>query len=342
MARTARERYHTLMSAEPGPSSTDYFYDRDAVPRYELAPPFPLEVLLDPTSFCNHACTFCSNPGMPLKTTVGPETVRRFLKEAYGLGARRAGVFGTGEPFLVKDLAAEVRAAKELGYDYVYVKTNGALCTPERAEPVLDAGLDSLRVSIHAGTRETYRDIQGRDDFEAVLLNLRRLHEYRERKRLPVRISATFVATAKGLPELDALKKAAGDSVDLWDVHALNSQCGNLLDNASKGVVGAGGPRFDPARGLCKLPFSGLSLTPEGFVSACIMDFSGSLIVGDYAANSLKEIWDGEVYREFRRRHLEGRLEGTICRACLFNEPSDSAPLIPGLSRAARAAKKTA
>lgn len=327
------------MSAEPGPSTKDYYYDRDLVPRYEAAPPFPPEVLLDITSFCNHACAFCSNPAIDLKTTVGTDLALRFLADAHALGARRLGVFGTGESFLVKNLAGYIRHAKALGYDYSYIKTNGALCTPERLEPVLDAGLDSLRVSIHAGTRETYREIQGRDDFDAVLRNLRSAHDYRERKRLPVEIAVSFVATAKGFPELELLKRAAGDSVDRWDVQGLNTQCGNVLGNCAKGEVAYGGPRFDAVRGQCKLPFSGVSLTPEGFVSACIMDFSGSLIVGDYNARSLKDIWEGEVYRAFRRRHLDGDLDGLICRACIRNEPGPSVPLMPALSRGARSTR---
>jgi MoaA/NifB/PqqE/SkfB family radical SAM enzyme len=327
------------MNASAGPSVTDYFYERDAVPRYEEVPPFPAEVLLDITSFCNHACAFCSNPDIGLKTTVGEDTALRFLSDAHALGARRLGVFGTGESFLIKNLAGYVKHAKALGYEYAYVKTNGSLCTPERLGPVLDAGLDSLRVSIHAGTRETYRQIQGRDDFDQVLRNLKSAHEYRERKGLRARIAVSFVATAKGLPELDLLKKAAGEWVDLWDVQGLNTQCGNVLDNGGKGEVAFGGPRYDAVRGQCKLPFSGVSLTPEGFVSACIMDFSGSLIVGDYKTQALKDIWEGPVYRAFRRQHLDGALRDRICHACIHNEPTESVALMPELSRKARAAR---
>ena len=105
------------------------------------------------------------------------------------------------------------------------------------------------------------------------------------------------------------------------------------------GDIAFGGPRFDRARGLCKLPFSGVSLTPEGFVSACIMDFSGSLIVGNFAKQSLKEIWEGEVYRAFRREHLGGTLTNRVCHSCIHNQPSEGIPLMPELSRLVRAKK---
>jgi len=330
------------METPGGPSTRDYGYDRRVVPAYEETPPFPREVLLDVTSFCNHACGFCSNPDLELKATVAPALARRFLREARALGARRLGVFGTGESFLVKELASYIAQAKEDGYEYVYIKTNGALCAPERLGPVLDAGLDSLRVSIHAGSRETYRAVQGRDDFDKVLRNLKDADAYRKRARLPVELAVSFVLTDRGAPELELLKRAAGAWVDVWDVQELNSQCGNRLENDGQGDVGFGGPRYDRARGLCKLPFSGVSLTPEGYVTACIMDFYGSLVVGDLARQGLREIWEGPVYRAFRRRHLSGDLAGLICDSCIRNVPSAHAPLIPELSRRARAAARAA
>src|SRR5690606_10401763 len=180
----------------------------------------------------------------------------------------------------------------QVGDEYVYIKTNGALCTPERLNPVLDAGLDCLRFSIHAGSRETYRKIQGRDDFDKVMANLRQAHEYKIRNNLQVHIAVSVVLTDQGQDELDLLKSVAQDWVDFWDIHDLNSQCGNLLDNNEKGEIVFGGPRYDHESKICKQPFSGLSLTPEGYVSACIMDFYGDLIAGNYNQNSLKEIWE--------------------------------------------------
>src|ERR1700741_4889878 len=95
---------------------TDYFYERKFIPSYSLIPQFPKEVLLDVTSFCNHACTFCANPDIKLKTTVRKDLALNFIKESYDLGARRLGVFGTGESFLFKQLHEYIRFAKEIGF----------------------------------------------------------------------------------------------------------------------------------------------------------------------------------------------------------------------------------
>ena len=42
-------------------------------------------------------------------------------------------------PFMDKRLAEFVLAGKKIGYNYVYINTNGALASPEKVKPVIDA-----------------------------------------------------------------------------------------------------------------------------------------------------------------------------------------------------------
>jgi len=330
----------SIVKQDKAVSSTDYFFERKFIPEYQKVPPFPYEVLLDVTSLCNHACTFCANTDIKLKTTLASTKTLQFIQEAYSLGTRRLGVFGTGESFLVKELADYIKLAKDIGYEYVYIKTNGALCTPERLNSVLDAGLDSLRFSIHAGSRETYKKIQGRDDFDKVMTNLKNAHDYKVANSLNVHIAVSVVLTDQGREELELLQRNAGEWVDFWDIHDLNSQCGNLLDNNEKGEIVFGGPRYDHDSGICKQPFAGLSLTPEGYISACIMDFYGDLIAGDYNKQGLKEIWEGEVFTKFRSDHLNNTLKDYICYSCIHNKENKHRPLIEEYSRKYRVEQK--
>ena len=147
-------------------------------------PPFPEEIFLDLTSFCNHACVFCSNPLIKHKKTMNHNMALRVIKEAYDCGARELGMYATGDSFMVKNLHEYVEyAKKEIGYDYIFITTNGALASPERVQPVLDAGLDSIKFSINAATKESYKIIHGYDDFEKVLANVRSIKEWKEKKK---------------------------------------------------------------------------------------------------------------------------------------------------------------
>ena len=67
-------------------------------------PPFPKEIFLDLTSFCNHACVFCSNPLIKNKKTMKHQMALRVLKEAYECGTRELGLYATGDSFMVRNL----------------------------------------------------------------------------------------------------------------------------------------------------------------------------------------------------------------------------------------------
>jgi len=297
--------------------------------KFVVDPPFPKEIFLDLTSFCNHACVFCSNPHIKNKTTMKQDMVKRVLREAYDCGVRDLALYATGESFLVKNLAEYVAEAKAIGYEYLFITSNGALATPERVQPVLDAGLDSIKFSISAGRRETYKEIQGKDDFDQVLANLKWISEYRATSKLKYRIYVTMVYTNKTESEVDILRDLVLPYIDEWDPHPLNNQCGNRYENNELGNINANSPRGRGHRKVCFQPFKSFSITPEGLVSACVLDYSKDLIVADLNKTTLKEAWSNEIYKNFRDRHLKQDLKGLICYNCMHNANETVTPLMP-------------
>lgn len=297
--------------------------------RFVEQPPFPREIFLDLTSFCNHRCVFCANPYIQSKSTMPREMVYRVLQEAYDCGVRDLGLYATGESFVVKELPEYVKRAKDIGYDYLFITTNGALATPDRAKAVIDAGLDSIKFSISAGTRDTYKEIQGKDDFDKVIENLKWVSQYRKDSGKRFRLYVTMVYTNKTKSEVETLKAIVREYIDEWDPHPLTNQCGNMYSNNDIGVIEANNPRARGTRDICFQPFKGFTITSDGLVSACVLDYSQDLIVGDLNKSSLHDIWNGEIYREFRRRHLEKRLQGGICFNCMFNTNEPVTPLMP-------------
>lgn len=291
--------------------------------------PFPREFQLDITDRCNHACVFCSNPKLREKGDIDPDLAQRVLREAHENGARMVGIYGTGEPLMVKHLASYVAYAKQLGYEYTYIDTNGALATPKLIDPVVDAGLDSIKFSINAGTRETYREIHGKDDFDLVIANLRALDEYRKEKGVALRIYVSMVVTDKVKDEVDLLGALIKPYVDDWYPRPLFNTCGNNIENNELGTIEPFFIRGRKRTKVCFQPFKGFCITPEGLMSACILDYQRTLILGDVRNSSLKEIWNGEVARQFRARHRAADTKGMICYNCIHNTDEPVTPLIP-------------
>jgi len=297
--------------------------------KYVLDPEFPYEIFVDISSLCNHTCVFCSNSIIKRKNTMEPSIVRRVLKEAFDNGTRSVGLYGIGEPFLVKKLDEYVAYARGIGYEYIFLTTNGSLATPDRVKKVLDSGLNSIKFSISAGTRQSYKKIHGKDDFDTVLENLIWVYEYRKKSKLNYRIYVTMVYTDETKHEIELLKNLVCPYIDEWDPHLLTNQCGNKYDNNELGEIEKYNVRGRVKAETCFQPFKGFLVTPEGYVSACVLDYQSYLIVGDINKSSLKEIWNNKIYTAFRKAHIEGNINNIICYNCLNNTDNTVKPLTP-------------
>jgi len=291
--------------------------------------PFPKEFQLDITDRCNHACVFCSNPKLQNKGDIDPELARRVLREAYDNGSRMVGIYGTGEPLMVKHLPSYVAYAKELGYEYVYIDTNGALATPKIIRPVVDAGLDSIKFSVNGGTRESYKAIHVKDDFDLVISNLKRLAEYKREHDLNIKIYVSMVVTDQVRDEVPILEKIVRPYVDDWYPRALFNTCGNNPENNELADIESFFIRGRKRSKICFQPFKGFCVTPEGYLSACILDYQRSLILADLNEVSLIEGWNGEIARNFRARHRDGDTKGWICYNCIHNTNEPFEGVIP-------------
>lgn len=290
---------------------------------------FPVNALIEVTNACNHACVFCHNPFMKRSAGIlDRETFRRFVNEAQPLGLREIGLYSTGEPFVVKDLDWFVRTAKEAGLTRVYVTTNGALSDLERVKACVAAGLDSLKFSINAGTRESYRLTHGKDDFEKVLANVRAIHEWRERDGIKLQMLGSFIYTKLTEADIPIHREVFGPYFEDTLVMAAKSQGGRTGANIEPIMTSHEHPDLADV-GPCSMLWNRVHLTCEGYLTACCVDYEHDLTFADYAENAgkLAEMWNHPKIRELRQRHLDMRLEGTICKNCLFGTREEYAPI---------------
>lgn len=101
------------------------------------------------------------------------DIVDKVLKDGRTAGATDVGLYLTGESFIHPKLTEMVALAKQLGYTYIYITTNGILADKNRMHALAKAGLNSIKFSINAGTPETYAEIHGRPQYARVLRNLK-------------------------------------------------------------------------------------------------------------------------------------------------------------------------
>lgn len=302
----------------------------DRTELYCLEPPFPYSnFLIETSNACNHACLFCAHQKMkrPVQT-IKPEFVRDVLQQAYDLGTREVGFYATGEPFIVKELPEYIRWAKEIGYTYVYLTSNGALATPEKIRAVIDAGLDSIKFSINAPERKMYAFIHGKDDFDTVMEHLKYLNEYRKISGRHYKIFVTGILTryTENMKDMytDVFRGLA-DEIVFKNVY---NQGGYMpeIDTLLKCTYD------DEEYRRCNLPFDAISITCEGYLSVENADFENMLVVADLNKVSLKEGWYGEKMKAIRQAFIDDKLEGTICDGCVHHAYRAAEPLTPELA----------
>jgi len=292
-------------------------------------PPFPKTLMIDLTNGCNHRCIFCTNRHMTRRVgRIDPALFRKVIDEARGLGVEELGLYTTGEPFLHKHLASFVQEAKTKGFRYVYLSTNGALATPERVKAVLEAGLDSIKFSVNAGSAKTYRLIHGLDDWGRVVSHVAFVSRYREEKKLKLSIYVSSVLTKLTVHERESIEKTFSHLADEVFFVDCDAQQGQMPGN--EGVL------YDrtPVIPFCSLPFNRLHVTCEGYLTLCCVDYQNYLAVADLNKESLEAAWKNRFFVEMRRRHLEKELRGTLCGNCLENRGDDIQPVRPDLATA--------
>lgn len=291
--------------------------------------PFPNRALVELSNWCNHACVFCTNPRMVrAKGFLDIDIYRRFVKEAAALGLTEIGLYTTGEPFFVKNLVDFVSIAKAHEVPYVYITTNGALATMERVEPLLRAGLDSLKFSVNAGTRETYRLVHGKDDFHAVVANMRAIAA-RQREAYPaLRLSASCVVTKYAEHERQTLIDTIGDLVEEIVFVGVGGQGGQSLDQLAllESALSDKPPKLGEAT-PCAMLWNRLHVTREGYLTLCCVDYENALSYADLNHTSVETAWNNQTIVEMRQRQIAQELENTLCHNCLYNAKDPFEPI---------------
>ena len=159
--------------------------------------PFPKKnLLIEVTNQCNNACVFCANRKMTRrKGMIDSKIVRKVLEECFELGTREVGFYATGEPLLNINLESYLKLAKDIGYTYIYLTTNGLKANVERVTKIFEAGLDSLKFSINAIDSEKYKFIHGVDCFDIIIRNLKDALELKNTLYSDKKLSVSYIKT---------------------------------------------------------------------------------------------------------------------------------------------------
>ncbi|WP_244154294.1 radical SAM (seleno)protein TrsS [Desulfospira joergensenii] len=127
--------------------------------------------VLEITARCNLKCQFCFAGSGPGQGDPDPslEEISQMLDSVWKVSPKANLQISGGEPSLRRDLPRIVESARETGFGFIQLNTNGILISRERsmAKTLKSAGLSSVFLQFDGVSDRVYRDLRGQDLFKA-------------------------------------------------------------------------------------------------------------------------------------------------------------------------------
>ena len=206
--------------------------------KFDEYPPYPRNMMVELTNMCNHQCMFCGHKRMKRKLGFcDRDTMLNIIQQANELGTREIGFYLCGETLLSKELEFFVDHCKKMGFEYIYLTTNGALADKDRIRNLCDLGLDSIKFSIDAATAETYQKMHGRPDFDQVRKNIFDVLDLKK-EGIDLGVFASYCVLKSNEKEIEKFEKEIGQFLDGTAIELAHEQGGDT-PRADKGFGGS-------------------------------------------------------------------------------------------------------
>lgn len=271
----------------------------------------PFMLIVDQTVVCNEACFFCWRADRDLvkeqtkkahgQIHLPAEMNREIIDQASRVYTIRTyNVCGPmGDPTLVPDIVERGLYAKEKGFSDRMMNTNGVALDKHDPAQMLTA-FNNLKVSLDTLDPEKYIDIHGRDHLERVLKNIENYWKVKVDKNISGDFKAKITLNPKNEDEKEAFEiwsKKTGVPLQWKRIHS-------FVDTL---------PEYGNDWGvkLCEQPYKTVNFNFRGELTTCCINYKLNPTFGTLEDGSLKEIWEGEKYENWRKTRLED-----ICRGC--------------------------
>ena len=170
------------------------------------------KVYIEPTNRCNITCVTCMrNIWDEELGKMSQETFEQIVDGLKQITPRPLVFFGgIGEPLFHPKTIEMIERVREIGCR-VEIITNAILLNAERSKRLIDAGIDTLWVSIDGAKPESYEDVRLGAEMPRVIENIQTFRSLRHHSFRPMpEIGVNFVAMKRNIDDLpDVLKMAS-------------------------------------------------------------------------------------------------------------------------------------
>lgn len=271
-----------------------------------LLTPEPTTLNVEVTNVCNLDCIMC--PAHSVKRPKGMmdlDLYKDVLAEAVEMGIRQIGLHTVGESILHPRIAEFVSVSKATGL-YTYMDVNGNRVRPGLAREIVAAGLDSLKFSIDAHEPGLYARIRRGGDLGKVMDNLKAFDAARKELNPSMRLYALYIISSLNEPYVEDFMNLVRPFVDEVEVSLVLNQ-GEQFD----GYEGLVSPRLRELMDRhrkpkpCPNPFRRITVSWDGWLTACCIDFELQMAYAKYEKGRLREAWESQPLERMRQGMLD-------------------------------------
>ena len=285
--------------------------------------PAPPSVKIEITSRCPYRCKFCvkSMNDYPAKE-MDRSFYSQIIRDMYESGVRELAPFFVGESFTCKWLPEAIKEAKDVGFPYVFLTTNGASALPKIVEKCFAAGLDSLKFSLNFHSAEQLADVAQVDgsNWRRAIENLKAARRIRDEGGYKCGIYASYIQFNDEQAEK---MKAVVDEIKDYCDEVYRLPLYGMQGAAEKwgGKPKAGNPgRYDNQRPSlpCWSVFREAHIDVEGRLVACCFggENNPGMVMADLYKVDFMTGWNSKEFQRLREAHLNEDVCGTPCESC--------------------------
>lgn len=255
----------------------------------------------------------------------------RLIREFREAGIEELGLFYLGESFMVKWLPEAIAEAKDVGFPYVFLTTNGSLSTRERTRACFQAGLDSLKFSWNFSDPEQFARVTGVKAalYDTCWANVAdaRIERDEEECRSGHRcgLYASYIEydgeQAERMQPMVEWLTTQVDEVYALPLYNQASYCKTKIQRdhetwqQTAGNMGRVGALVPPLP--CWALFAEGHVSYDGKLTGCCFAHTPDFDFGDLREMSFMDAWNSPAAQALRDASLRKDVRGTACEACV-------------------------
>ncbi len=288
-------------------------------PQNRIVHGYPIHLDIEATNACNLKCVMCSRTELIAEKKFWKiqafdfEKYKQLIDEGVANGLCSIKYNFLGEPLMNPRLVELIKYAKQRGVVDVMFNTNAMLLDEKTSRGLISAGLDKLFFSFDSADPDQYHAIRVGADYHTALNNIRRFMEIRDE------MGEVSPFTRVSMVLMKENQKQWQDFYDLFEPIVDAVAWVDYLDHSGHAEqertlveIGSRKNKF-----CCPQLWQRAFVHPDGIVTACCIDATREMPLGNIFEQSLQDIWQGKKYNELRDLHTNGRYEEIpICARC--------------------------